>query len=70
MQSATRNVTPLFQAQTWVPHVKCPACLSSAVAVKRTMPLEDHDAARVRYHECRICGALFKSVEQIPLSIS
>jgi hypothetical protein len=35
------------------------------------MPLAEGDTARVRYHRCRICKALFKSVETItppPLS--
>ena len=65
MQSTTRNVTPLFQAQTWTPRVTCPACRCTAVNVTRTMPTEPGDTARVRYHKCRICSALFKSVEAI-----
>ncbi len=55
----------LFVAQAWVPRVTCPRCLSAAVEVTRTMPLAEGDAARVRYHRCRICKALFKSVETV-----
>jgi hypothetical protein len=71
MQGAAGNVTTgsrLFNAQTWAPRVKCPACLCAAVEVTRTMPIADGDNARVRYHRCRICGALFKSVEDLALS--
>lgn len=53
------------QAQAYVPRVKCPACLSAAVETTRTMPIEAGDISRVRYHRCRICKALFKSVEDI-----
>lgn len=56
MQSAAANVE-------WKPHVICPECLSSAVEVTRTMPAAEGDAVRVRYHRCRICKSLFKSVE-------
>lgn len=55
----------LFDAQTWQPRVRCPACLSAAIEVTRTMPIERGDVARVRYHKCRICRALFKSVEAL-----
>jgi transcriptional regulator NrdR family protein len=65
MQSAARNVTPLFDAQSYVPRVTCPACRSSAIQTTRTMPVEDGETARVRYHKCRICRALFKSVEAL-----
>ena len=68
MQSPTGNVIgsqPLFTAQTWRPRVLCPACRSAATEVYCTKPIEDGDAARVRYHRCRICAALFKSVEAI-----
>lgn len=66
MQGATGNVgSQLFAAQSWVPRVVCPACRCAHVEVTRTMPLSPGDAARVRYHRCRICGALFKSVETL-----
>ena len=68
MQSTAGNVIdvhPLFAAQVWVPRVICPACRSAAVEVTRTMPVAEGDAARVRYHRCRICRALFKSVEAL-----
>ena len=56
-------------AQAYAPRVVCPSCRSAYVEVTRTMPTEPGDAARVRYHKCRICAALFKSVEAIaPLS--
>jgi hypothetical protein len=29
------------------------------------MPTEKGDVSRVRYHRCRICKALFKSVEAL-----
>lgn len=51
------------QAQEYLPRVKCPACLSTAIETTRTMPTEKGDVSRVRYHKCRICKALFKSVE-------
>jgi transcriptional regulator NrdR family protein len=54
---------PLFHAATWVPHTRCPACRSADI---RTYgPRQEVGAARVRYHECRKCKALFKSVEEI-----
>jgi hypothetical protein len=67
MQSTAGNVngSQLFAAQSWMPRVTCPRCRSSAVEVTRTMPLLEGDAARVRYHKCRICAALFKSVETL-----
>jgi hypothetical protein len=55
----------LFAAQSYVPRVTCPACLSAAVETTRTMPAEPGDVARVRYHRCRICRSLFKSVEAL-----
>jgi len=69
MQGQTTGLNkPLFDAATWVPRVVCPACRSSAVETTRTMPTSEGDVARVRYHKCRICSALFKSVEDLSLS--
>ncbi len=67
MQGAAGVVSgsQLFAAQSWVPRVTCPRCRSAAVEVTRTMPTCEGDAARVRYHRCRICAALFKSVEAL-----
>jgi formate dehydrogenase maturation protein FdhE len=66
MQSDEGTVTHnQAQAQEYRPRVKCPACLSAAVEVTRTMPVEKMDTARVRYHRCRICKTLFKSVEAL-----
>ena len=59
------KATEACEAVEWVPSVHCPRCGSSRVEVRRTMPTERGDAARVRYHRCRdpYCQALFKSVE-------
>jgi DNA-directed RNA polymerase subunit M/transcription elongation factor TFIIS len=65
MQSSPGNVAKQYQAATWQPRVICPACRSSAVRVHTTKPVRDGDMARVRYHTCRICGASFKSVEDL-----
>lgn len=53
------------QAQEYIPRIKCPACLSTAIETTRTMPTEKGDVSRVRYHKCRICKARFKSVESL-----
>jgi len=66
MQSATGKLTgQTFDAQNWTPHTICPACRSAAVEVTRTLPIQRGDTARIRYHRCRICRALFKSVEAL-----
>ena len=54
---------PLFKAAAWVPHTRCPACGSVGVLTYKTMPAEE--AARVRFHKCKKCKALFKSVESV-----
>ena len=57
------NEKPLFNASTWVPHTRCPACQSADI---RTYgPRQEFGSARVRYHECRKCKAMFKSVEEV-----
>jgi len=56
---------PLFKAATWTPHVVCPACGYNRVTTSRTMPKEAETLARVRYHKCRKCLAMFKSVEEV-----
>jgi hypothetical protein len=68
MQSTSGTVEAsrgLFIAQDWVPHIRCPACLTASVDTTRTMPADTTDKARVRYHKCRTCRALFKSVEAV-----
>ena len=55
--------SPLFKAAAWVPHTSCPACGSVKVSTYKSMPAES--AARVRFHKCRTCKALFKSVENV-----
>lgn len=63
MQSTTGSVKPLFNASVWVPHTRCPACQSSRVLTYKSMPAEQ--AARVRFHKCKACKAMFKSVEEV-----
>ena len=57
------NDKPLFNASVWVPHTRCPACQSSRVLTYKSMPTEQ--AARVRFHKCKACRAMFKSVESV-----
>lgn len=64
-QAGNVNGSQLFEAQTYVPRVTCPSCRSSAIQITRTMPLLTGETARIRYHKCRICSALFKSVEDV-----
>ena len=54
-------------AATWRANVLCVVCESTSTAVTRTMPTQRGDKARIRYHRCRICKALFKSVEEIAI---
>jgi len=57
------NDKPLFNASTWVPHTRCPACQSSRVLTYKSMPAEKD--ARVRFHKCKACKEMFKSVESV-----
>ena len=54
---------PLFKAAAWVPHTRCPAC--GAADIRTYGPRLEFTGARVRYHECKKCKALFKSVEEV-----
>ena len=55
--------SPLFKAATWTPHVVCPACES--IKCRTYGPRLLYESARVRYHQCKVCSALFKSVESV-----
>ena len=69
MQGTTGSVRPLFNASVWVPHTRCPAVdpntgkACQSADIRTYGPRQEFGTARVRYHECRTCKALFKSVE-------